>query len=126
MAGDDCLRTVASMIATTVSRGGDFAARFGGEEFVVLLPGTDVQGASLLAERIREMTQERAIPHAGGSNDRVVTLSAGVAALIPRDRYSSAQSLVDLADEALYQAKKSGRNRVVVPDLDNDAVSLND
>ena len=122
MAGDDCLRTVASMIATTASRGGDFAARFGGEELVVLLPGTDVQGASLLAERIRAMTEERAIPHAGGCTDRVVTLSAGVAALTPGDRFPSAQSLVDLADEALYQAKKRGRNRVVVRDFDDDAV----
>lgn len=126
MAGDDCLRTVASMIATTASRGGDFAARFGGEGFVVLLRGTDVQGASLLAERTREMTEARAIPHAGGYADEVVTLSAGVAALIPGERYPSAQSLVDLADEALYQAKERGRHRVVVRDLDNDAILLND
>ena len=126
MVGDDCLRTVASIIATTASRGGDFAARFGGEEFVVLLPGTDVRGAGLLAERIRAMTEERAIPHAGGCSDRVVTLSAGIAALTPSDRHPSAQNLVDLADEALYQAKRRGRNRVVVRDLDDDAISLND
>ena len=66
MAGDDCLRIVASIVAATASRGGDFAARFGGEEFVVLLPGTDVAGAKILAERIRSLTEERAIAHAGG------------------------------------------------------------
>lgn len=126
MAGDDCLRTVASIIATTVSRGGDFAARFGGEEFVVLLPGTDVLGAKVLAERIRAMTEERAITHAGGCAERVVTLSAGIASLIPNERFASAQTLVDLADEALYQAKGRGRNRVVARDIDHDEVSSPD
>ncbi|MFT5175931.1 MAG: diguanylate cyclase (GGDEF)-like protein, partial [Gammaproteobacteria bacterium] len=104
----------------------DFAARFGGEEFVVLLPGTDVSGAKVLAERIRAMTEERAIAHAGGNAERVVTLSAGIASLIPSERFGSAQTLVDLADEALYQAKGRGRNRVVARDLDHDAVSSSD
>jgi diguanylate cyclase (GGDEF)-like protein len=113
MAGDNCLRTVANIIGTTVGRGGDFAARYGGEEFVVLLPGTDGAGAHVIAERIRRMIEERGIAHEGGGSERVVTLSAGVASLIPSEQPESAQSLVDSADEALYQAKKGGRNRVV-------------
>ena len=126
MAGDDCLRTVADIIATTVSRGGDFAARYGGEEFVVLLPGTDASGAKVLAERIRAMTEERAIAHAGGGANRVVTISAGIASLVPSERFATAQVLVDLADEALYQAKGRGRNRVVVRDVDHDEISSSD
>jgi len=125
MAGDDCLRTIGSIIATTVSRGGDFAARYGGEEFVVLLPGTDTAGARLIAERVRDAVERTGIVHAGGGKGRVVTLSAGVSAVVPGQRHPSAQILVDLADEALYAAKNRGRNRVAVRDLD-DPVSLPD
>lgn len=117
MAGDDCLRAVADAISDTVSRGGDFAARYGGEEFVVLLPDTDARGASLIAERIRDAVAERGIPHAS-SRAGVVTLSAGVASVTPDAQVPSSQSLVDAADEALYEAKDRGRNRVVVRDLD--------
>jgi len=123
MAGDDCLRAIAAIIAATVSRGGDFSARYGGEEFVVLLPGTDSAGARLIAERVREAVERRGIAHAGGGLGRVVTLSAGVSAVVPGQRHPSAQTLVDLADEALYTAKKRGRNRVAVRDFD-DPVSL--
>jgi diguanylate cyclase (GGDEF)-like protein len=112
MVGDDCLRAIAHIIDGTVSRGGDFAARYGGEEFVALLPGTGIDGARLLAERIREVVEERAIPHASGGPEGVVTLSAGVSALAPGSSFPSAQTLVDLADEALYLAKKRGRNQV--------------
>ena len=125
MAGDDCLRVIAGIIAATVSRGGDFAARYGGEEFVVLLPGTDASGARLIAERVRDAVERQAIAHAGGGPGRVVTLSAGVSAVVPGQRHPSAQTLVDLADEALYAAKNRGRNRVAVRDPD-DPVSLPD
>lgn len=118
MAGDDCLRAVAAAIGDTVSRGGDFVARFGGEEFVVLLPGTDARGASLIAERVRDAVAQRGIPHAAPGGPGFVTLSAGVAAVTPNVGFTSSQSLVDLADEALYEAKHRGRNRVVVRDLD--------
>jgi diguanylate cyclase (GGDEF)-like protein len=118
MTGDDCLRAVAAAISETVSRGGDFAARYGGEEFVVLLPDTDARGASLIAERIRDAVAERGIPHAAPGGPGVVTLSAGVAAVTPNMGFTCSQSLVDLADEALYEAKHRGRNRVVVRDLD--------
>jgi diguanylate cyclase (GGDEF)-like protein len=112
-----------TLIATTVSRGRDFAARFSGEEFVVLLPGTDVMGAKVLAERIRAMTEECAIPHAGGSAGCVVPLCASLASLIPNERFTSAQALVYLAGEALYQAKRRGRNRVAVRNVEQDAIS---
>jgi diguanylate cyclase (GGDEF)-like protein len=117
MEGDDCLRVIAEIISGSVSRGADFAARYGGEEFVVLLPGTDAAGGRLLAERIRDSVERRGIPHSGGGLGRVVTLSAGVSAVVPSPLYRTAQTLVDLADEALYSAKKRGRNRVVVRDL---------
>ncbi|MBV8848205.1 MAG: diguanylate cyclase, partial [Methylobacteriaceae bacterium] len=114
-AGDDCLRLVANAIGATVQRPGDLAARFGGEEFALLLPNTDAPGAKTIAERIRAAVMELAIPHMGNSPGQVVTISVGTATIrssgLGKEKPDVA-ILVMAADSALYEAKRLGRNRV--------------
>jgi diguanylate cyclase (GGDEF)-like protein len=110
--GDDCLREVASAITRAVMRPGDFAARFGGEEFAVVLPNTDAAGAARVAEMIRQAIIDTAIPH-GVSLTGVVTVSIGVGALWP-DVMSRIEDVIGIADRALYEAKENGRNRVAM------------
>ncbi len=114
-AGDECLRLVATAISNMAQRPGDFAARFGGEEFGLLLPSTDAQGANIIAERVREAVMTLAIPHNGNARNGVVTISVGIATM--RSAGSGKEQadpaiLVRAADSALYQAKRIGRNRV--------------
>lgn len=110
-AGDHCLKRVAGVLSRGVKRPGDLVARYGGEEFAVVLPGTDVNGAIELAETFREQIEACAIPHARSKTGRVVTISAGVAAIVPA-RGDKSAGLIEAADRALYQAKHEGRNRV--------------
>ncbi|EIC23179.1 GGDEF domain-containing protein [Thiorhodovibrio frisius] len=110
--GDTCIVKVARALQHGLQRPGDLAGRYGGEEFLMLLPNTDIQGAAITAERLRSAVEALAIKHAK-SDVRYVTMSFGVAAAIPQED-CSAEHLVSLADEALYRAKDQGRNRVVV------------
>jgi diguanylate cyclase (GGDEF)-like protein len=110
-AGDDCLRTVAEILGGAVRHKQDFAGRFGGEEFVVLLPGTDLPAASLIADRLRQEIAGAGLAHSE-SPFGVVTVSAGVSCIVPRGT-QGAEALISAADKALYQAKQNGRNRVV-------------
>jgi diguanylate cyclase (GGDEF)-like protein len=110
-AGDDCLREVAATIAMLVRRPGDLCARYGGEEFAAILPHTDLPGARLLGERIREAVMALEIAHAGSSVAPVVTVSIGVAAIDPAAEPGPDQ-LLRRADLRLYEAKTAGRNRV--------------
>ncbi|PIP02214.1 MAG: diguanylate cyclase response regulator [Zetaproteobacteria bacterium CG12_big_fil_rev_8_21_14_0_65_54_13] len=110
-AGDDCLQQVASMLNETIHRASDLAARYGGEEFVVMLPNTDLDGGLQVAEIIRRSIAGLEITHASGCISRV-TVSIGCASMTPR-HLTDANSLVGAADQALYQAKERGRNRVV-------------
>ncbi|NRR29067.1 sensor domain-containing diguanylate cyclase [Oxalobacteraceae bacterium] len=111
-AGDDCLRTVSGVIrALTPRRPGDLSARYGGEEIGILLPNTDMAGAHAVAERIRQAIEELRIVHTGSAVG-VVTLSAGVAVLVPQRGKHLSVMLVEAADQALYMAKSAGRNRV--------------
>ena len=112
-AGDECLKKVAAVIDEGVRRAGDVVARYGGEEFAVLLPDTDLAGASALAERIRAAVEERSIIHP--ATQGAVTVSVGVATASGRDDGEPAQ-LVRAADAALYRAKGDGRNRVRISD----------
>ena len=109
--GDAVLQTVAEVLTRTVKRATDFVARWGGEEFTVLLPATDIEGASRMAEKIRQEMERAEIPHPDGFTTRV-TISAGVNGLIP-NKGSEADAFISDADRSLYTAKDTGRNRVV-------------
>ncbi len=117
--GDTCLRQVADVLRLTAQRGGDFAARTGGEEFALLLPGADLRAAAKMAETVRFQVEALNIAH-NASPEARVTVSVGAAATIA-DRGENLRNLIDFADAALYRAKRAGRNRVVV---DQPAVSL--
>ena len=112
-AGDLCLARVARVIGSG-HRPGDLAARIGGEEFALVLPGADLHRALNLARLIRLEVEALAIPHTGSGTGRV-TVSAGAAALFSSDT-TAAADLLRAADEALYRAKRSGRNRVAGPE----------
>lgn len=109
--GDYCLQQIAQVMAAQCQRPGDVCARYGGEEFVVLLPVTDAADAARVAEKIRTAVLELAIVHSG-SEHRICTVSAGVAAITPSVQDHS-DELLRRADRCLYQAKDQGRNRVV-------------
>lgn len=114
LAGDEVLKFVARKIKELV-KGGDFLARFGGEEFVVILPQTSLAGAASAAENIRSffaVTPLRAIPEA--NNPGIIAVSVGAARYRPGE---SPEEFIHRADHALYTAKKAGKNRVItVPD----------
>lgn len=107
-AGDAALRQIARQIALGMRRPFDFAGRFGGEEFLAVLPETDAKGARLIAERIRVGIERATIGLPSGESTRL-TVSAGIAQMQPSD---DADELVARADEALYAAKRAGRNQV--------------
>ena len=112
LAGDDCLRAVADAIRGAVHRAWDTVARFGGEEFAVLLPATDATGALHIAETMRRAVRGREIPHPDSPNG-IVTVSIGVATE-DIEHYATAEALIAAADAALYAAKSAGRDRVMV------------
>lgn len=111
--GDECLRRIAAAMSGVVKRSSDSVARYGGEEFAILLPATDPEGASLVAERIRAAVESLAMPHEKSGVADHVTVSIGVASAIVSTGGMPTQ-LVGVADAALYRAKKEGRNRVVM------------
>ena len=112
-AGDDALRQVAGVLAGAAQRPLDFAARYGGEEFVLVLYGPTGQFGRDLPESIRESVLDLSIPHLDSEADEVLSVSVGVAIVAPgADR--SLTGSIQMADEALYQAKEEGRNRVVI------------
>ncbi|WP_095054706.1 sensor domain-containing diguanylate cyclase [Pseudomonas sp. Irchel s3b2] len=112
LAGDECLRKLSTIITDNIQRPGDLAARFGGEEFTVVLPGTDYVGAFLVAEKIRRAVQQMDIKHSG-SPEGIVTVSLGVCAYNQTSQ-SQPEDLIGAADKALYVAKASGRNMSVI------------
>lgn len=111
-AGDVCLRAVAEAIQGCIARPGDLACRFGGEEFVLVLPETDEEGALVVAESVRSRVEQLARPHASSPVAGVVTVSAGAAAVEVGNGLQIEQ-LIELGDRALYEAKQRGRNRVL-------------
>ena len=90
-----------------------FFARVGGEEFIAVLPDTEVDSAVSIANLIREKVEDAAIPHEFSSCSDIVTISAGVSSIIPPKGRSFIE-LIEMSDKALYQAKEGGRNRVSV------------
>jgi diguanylate cyclase (GGDEF)-like protein len=109
-AGDVCLKAVSEVLRRFKVRAGDTVARYGGEEFTVLLPHTDLAGARLVAERIRQAVYERGLPHSDNPAG-VVTVSVGAHSLVPSPE-DRPEQLLEWADTALYRAKSGGRNRV--------------
>ncbi len=109
--GDECLRKVAQEINRHVRSGMDLVARYGGEEFAVVLPETNEEQARSIAERIRKDVESLKIPHPASEVSRYITVSVGVATLVPEDNLRK-EVLVSMADRALYRAKRRGRNRV--------------
>jgi len=109
-AGDDVLRDFALRVKRSI-RGIDLACRVGGEEFVIVMPETDMAVAAMVAERLRRRIAAEPFPISQGSQHLPVTLSIGIAALRGQD--DNAAALIKRADQALYRAKRDGRNRVV-------------
>jgi diguanylate cyclase (GGDEF)-like protein len=112
LAGDECLVTIAWILRESIRRPADFVARFGGEEFVCLLPDTALEGALNVAQLINQRLNEVALPHASSPVADIVTVSMGLATCVP-SHDKSAMDLIELADKQLYQAKEQGRNRIV-------------
>jgi diguanylate cyclase (GGDEF)-like protein len=108
--GDLALQKVAQVLMYTIKRSSDFAARWGGEEFVVLLPNVDIAGSLKIAEKIRKNIQEEDILNTDGSSTKL-TISIGVNSKIPTQS-DRIDKLLSGADKALYTAKETGRNRV--------------
>ena len=110
--GDECLTRVAQALNKIPLRATDLFARFGGEEFVLLLPKANLESAVEIAEKCRSLVHDLAIPHEKSGTRNVLTISVGVASITPAAD-SEPASLFAAADRMLYQAKECGRNRVV-------------
>ncbi|MFQ5644395.1 MAG: diguanylate cyclase [Thiogranum sp.] len=112
-AGDDCLRKVAASLQKTVHRPADLVSRYGGEEFVMILPDTTSEGALAVAEKVLANIAGLNIPHKNSDSADRVTLSIGVATLHPEEG-AGCDTLIEAADQMLYKAKDNGRNRIEV------------
>ena len=112
--GDECLKDIAWCLKESAKRPSDLAARYGGEEFAVILPNTDSDGAQFVAEKIRQKVEKLKIQHKTSNINAYVTLSLGVATAKLPIKDASPAKLVSLADKALYEAKRDGRNRYVI------------
>ncbi|MES2580243.1 MAG: sensor domain-containing diguanylate cyclase [Pseudomonadota bacterium] len=110
--GDDCLKRVAQVLSKAATRSRDFCARFGGEEFVIVLPETDETDAKKVAERCHQLIFKEQILHAKSGVSQILTISIGVGTVIPQAD-EGALTFIHEVDRRLYQAKQKGRNCVV-------------
>ncbi|HWV07942.1 GGDEF domain-containing protein [Pseudomonas sp.] len=110
--GDDCLKRVARVLGASATRARDLVARFGGEEFVILLPEADARAAAKVAERCRQAIFKEQIPHAHSPVGQLLTISLGVGTLTPAAQ-DTPLAFIEAVDRRLYQAKQAGRNRIV-------------
>lgn len=124
LAGDEVLRCVSQAIQFCISRPADLVARFGGEEFIAILPATAPGGAAVIAEKIRNRVEALNLPHRASSCADRVTVSIGAASGVPPRGAEPAQ-LVAIADAELYQAKRAGRNRISVHESAREDLSAN-
>jgi diguanylate cyclase (GGDEF)-like protein/PAS domain S-box-containing protein len=111
-AGDRCLKDIAQALKEVAGRPGDLVARYGGEEIAIILPDTPAEGAVTIAERARAAVGALSIPHLGNLAGTIVTISIGVATLTATSLLAGSDDLVRVADQALYKAKQTGRDRV--------------
>ena len=112
-AGDIALKSIAEILMSVTARAGDMAARMGGEEFLLILPGATAHAAQATAEKIRERLAKLALAHGTSPTASVITLSQGIVSCIP-SMATDAEALVAAADEALYQSKDNGRDLITV------------
>ncbi len=110
--GDDCLQKVAEALAATINRPTDLVARFGGEEFAIILGGTDAKGAFNVAERALENIKNLKIPHSSSKTNEFLSVSVGIVTTFAKFEMTEAE-LIKTADKALYRAKEEGRNQIV-------------
>jgi len=110
--GDECLKRVAQALSAAATRARDFFARFGGEEFVLVLPETDAEAAKKVAERCRNLMFKEQIPHAKSEVSQMLTVSVGVGTITPSHK-DEAIAFIEDVDKRLYQAKQQGRNCIV-------------
>lgn len=118
LAGDECLKSIADTFNRIISRSNDLVARYGGEEFCVILPDTCEQGAVAVAESLRRDVMKLDIKHSASKVHKSVTISLGVASLVPT-RESQPAQLISYADQALYQSKANGRNTLTCAAIKN-------
>ncbi|PTQ71696.1 sensor domain-containing diguanylate cyclase [Pseudomonas sp. GV071] len=111
LGGDDCLKRVGQVLSRAATRSRDFVARFGGEEFVLVLPETDRAAAMTVAERCRQLLLDEHIEHQQSQVGPHLTISLGVGTLIPT-AHSQPSAFIAEVDKLLYKAKQKGRNRV--------------
>jgi diguanylate cyclase (GGDEF)-like protein len=116
MAGDDCLRRIAQALKSSIRRPGDQVFRYGGEEFICVLPNTDTDGAMTVSENIRKSVAELKISHDRSRVSPYITLSIGVSTIIPLNDTSHGM-LIEQADKLLYKAKQAGRNQIRVMNM---------
>lgn len=116
--GDDCLKKIAKALSKTLKRPRDFLCRYGGEEFIAVLPDTDKKGALEVANRFLHETEKLKIAHKTSTAGKKVSISIGVVTAKP-GRKEKPSSLINKVDEALYEAKQAGRNRVKVASGNN-------
>lgn len=115
--GDDCLREIANVLKKTLKRAGDLVARWEGQQFTCLLPETNLKGAAHVAENIRKAVLNMRIPHQSSPEEKIITLSLGVATGIGTHKNTGEESLETLlghAQAALIKAKEAGRNQVFI------------
>ena len=109
--GDECLKKVATGLESAIHREPDFLARYGGEEFSAILPDTDLEGAVIVAEEMRQAIKALRVEHAKSKVSDIVSISLGVSAVVPQ-KGTEPEILVAAADQALYKAKEDGRDCV--------------
>ena len=113
--GDSCLKKVAHCISNSIGRVTDACCRYGGEEFVIILPNTNTEQSTLVAERLCHAVEEMEIPHEKSKTKPFITITIGVVT-IPAGERTSVDTIVLSADKALYAGKASGRNKVIRAD----------